>query len=148
LIGLTYVRTVSVGFIINQTHAIGRCAEKVLEKLSCCKQKVARFLLYDETFPKLGKYAWSLGVAIQERKRQLTLKRCLLGKPELCHLHHHHRPELWTCVERVFPDYRECKAWLRANERGLEVGRGRNLGVSSRVNRRSCRILLSKGPSL
>ena len=66
LIGFTYVRSVSVGFIVNQTHAIGRCAEKVLGKLSSCKQKLANFLLYDETFPKLGKRAWSLGVAICE----------------------------------------------------------------------------------
>jgi len=41
---------------------------------------------------------------------------------ELCHLHeHNHSPEYWKCVERVFPDYRECKEWLRLNGRGLEI---------------------------
>ncbi len=66
LIGFIYVRRVSVGFIVNQTCAIGSYAEKILGKLSSCKQKCARFLLYDETFPKLGKRAWSLGVAMCE----------------------------------------------------------------------------------
>lgn len=33
---------------------------------------------------------------------------------ELCHLKRHdHSPAFWRCVERVFPDYRECKEWLR-----------------------------------
>ena len=33
---------------------------------------------------------------------------------ELCHLRRHdHSPTFWGCVERVLPDYRECKGWLR-----------------------------------
>jgi hypothetical protein len=66
LIKFIYVRRVSVGFIVNQTCTIGRYSEKILGKLSSCKQKCARFLLYDETFPKMGKRAWSLGVAMCE----------------------------------------------------------------------------------
>lgn len=41
---------------------------------------------------------------------------------ELCHLvHHNHSPEYWKCVERVFPDYRECREWLKVNGRRLEI---------------------------
>jgi len=41
---------------------------------------------------------------------------------ELCHLlHHNHGPEYWKCVERVFPDYQECKEWLRVNGQWLDV---------------------------
>lgn len=64
LIGFIYVRHVSVGFIVNQTRTVGHIAAKILENLSTYPQKGARFLLYDETFPKLGKRAWSLGFVI------------------------------------------------------------------------------------
>lgn len=41
---------------------------------------------------------------------------------ELCHLHHHdHSPGFWQCVERVFPDYKDAKDWLRTNSRQLEI---------------------------
>ena len=41
---------------------------------------------------------------------------------ELCHLHeHNHSPEYWRCVERVLPDYRECREWLKENGDTLEV---------------------------
>ena len=41
---------------------------------------------------------------------------------ELCHMKRHdHSPEFGKCVERVIPDYLECKMWLRENGRGLEV---------------------------
>jgi len=41
---------------------------------------------------------------------------------ELCHLiHHDHSPKFWKEVERVMPDYAECKAWLRENGVGLEL---------------------------
>jgi len=55
-----------VGFIQKQTQQVGKCAQAVLERLKDCRQKVAHFLLYDETFPKLGKRAYSLGVVICE----------------------------------------------------------------------------------
>jgi hypothetical protein len=66
LIIFQYGRTVSLGFIQRHTQMIGQRAQAMLERLSDCRQKVARFLLFDETFPKLGKRAYRLGVAICE----------------------------------------------------------------------------------
>lgn len=66
LVAFAYGRQVSVGFIQRQTQQVGKRAQAVLERLSACRQKVAHFLLYDETFPKLGKRAYSLGVVICE----------------------------------------------------------------------------------
>ena len=41
---------------------------------------------------------------------------------ELCHLiHHDHSPKFWKEVERIMPDYAECKEWLKVNGVGLEV---------------------------
>lgn len=41
---------------------------------------------------------------------------------ELCHMKRHdHSPVFWKCVERVIPDYLECKKFLKVNGRGLEV---------------------------
>lgn len=41
---------------------------------------------------------------------------------ELCHLlHHDHSPQFWKEVERVMPDYQECKNWLKVNSQGLVV---------------------------
>ena len=41
---------------------------------------------------------------------------------ELCHLKRHdHSPEFWKCVQRAFPDYQDCKDWLKANGRKLVV---------------------------
>jgi predicted metal-dependent hydrolase len=35
---------------------------------------------------------------------------------ELYHLiHHDHSPKYWQQVERIMPDYAECKAWLKHN---------------------------------
>lgn len=66
LIAFQYGRTVSVGFIQRQTQSIGQRAQAVLERLGRCRQKTARFLLFDETFPKLGQRAYRLGVVICE----------------------------------------------------------------------------------
>lgn len=41
---------------------------------------------------------------------------------ELCHiLHHDHSPQFWKSVERYFPDYLECKEWLKLNGKGLDI---------------------------
>jgi hypothetical protein len=66
LITFQYGRNVSVGFIQRQTQAMGQRAQAVLARLSRCRQKVARFLLFDETFPKLGQRTYRLGVVICE----------------------------------------------------------------------------------
>jgi len=66
LVVFAYGRQVSVGFIHQQTQQVGQRAQRVLARLSMCRQKVAHFLLYDETFPKLGQRAYSLGVVICE----------------------------------------------------------------------------------
>lgn len=55
-----------MGYIERLTHRVGQRAWSVLDKLSRCRQKVAQFLLYDETFPKMSKRIYSLGVAICE----------------------------------------------------------------------------------
>ena len=37
---------------------------------------------------------------------------------ELCHLKQYdHSPKFWKLVERVIPDYSDCKQWLKDNER-------------------------------
>lgn len=66
LVAFVYARQVSVGFVARQTQQIGQRAQTVLARLNQCRQKVARFLLFDETFPKLGQRAYSLGVVICE----------------------------------------------------------------------------------
>jgi predicted metal-dependent hydrolase len=41
---------------------------------------------------------------------------------EFCHLHHHdHTDAFWNEVDKVMPDYRERKEWLRKNGAGLDV---------------------------
>jgi transposase-like protein len=66
LVAFVYGRQVAVGFIQQQTQQLGKRAQQVLERLKDCRQQAARFLLFDETFPKLGKRAYSLGVVICE----------------------------------------------------------------------------------
>ncbi len=41
---------------------------------------------------------------------------------ELCHLKHHdHSPKFWKAVERLIPDYAECREWLKQHSERLEV---------------------------
>ncbi|MFA0132186.1 M48 family metallopeptidase [Vibrio splendidus] len=41
---------------------------------------------------------------------------------ELCHLiHHDHSPQFWKEVERVMPDYKDHKEWLRGNAQNLII---------------------------
>lgn len=57
--------------------------------------------------------------------------KCLMAPPtiidylvvhELCHLHHRdHSDAYWNEVDKILPDYRERKEWLRANGAGLDV---------------------------
>lgn len=79
LVAFIYARQVSLGFIEQQTHRVGTTAEAALQRLSRCQQAVARFLLYDETFPKLRRRIYSLGVAICEHGLIRSV-RCLRNK--------------------------------------------------------------------
>ena len=41
---------------------------------------------------------------------------------ELCHiLEHNHSPDYWRHVERVIPDFKECRQWLKQNSKQLEI---------------------------
>jgi len=41
---------------------------------------------------------------------------------ELCHMfEHNHSPAFWKHVERLIPDYRDCKDWLKEHGAGLTV---------------------------
>jgi len=41
---------------------------------------------------------------------------------ELCHFHHHdHTDAFWNEIDKVMPDFRERKEWLRKNGAGLEI---------------------------
>ena len=41
---------------------------------------------------------------------------------ELCHmLHHNHSDQFWKSVERFFPDYEECREWLKLNGSRLTI---------------------------
>ena len=46
---------------------------------------------------------------------------------ELCHMHHrNHSDAFWNEVDKVMPDYRERKMWLKKHGAGLDfVGRKR-----------------------
>jgi hypothetical protein len=66
LVGFVYARQVSVGYVERLTYRVGQRAQSVLNKLSQCRQQVAHFLLYDETFPKMSQPFYSLGVGICE----------------------------------------------------------------------------------
>jgi hypothetical protein len=79
LIRFVYARQVSIGHIERLTLRVGARAEETLAQLGECRQAVARFLLYDETYPKLQKRAYSLGVAICEHGLIRSV-RCITRK--------------------------------------------------------------------
>ena len=66
LVGFVYARPVSIGHIERLSQRVGQRAADGLTKLSQCRQAVAHFLLFDETFPKMRKRTYSLGVGICE----------------------------------------------------------------------------------
>jgi hypothetical protein len=66
LVKFVYARAVSVGHIERVTRRTGQHAKGALGKLKQCRQAVAHFLLFDETFPKMKARGYSLGVAICE----------------------------------------------------------------------------------
>ena len=85
LVTFVYGRKIAVGYIHKQTQQIGQQAQGVLARLRNCRQKAARFLLFDETFPKLGKRTYSLGVIICESgliRSVRTLKRKAQNIPD------------------------------------------------------------------
>jgi hypothetical protein len=66
LVKFVYAKAVSVGHIERVTWQAGRQAKGALDKLKQCRQAVAQFLLFDETFPKMKERGYSLGMAICE----------------------------------------------------------------------------------
>jgi len=81
LVRFVYARQVSIGHIERQTRRVGQRAEAALARLRACRQTVARFLLYDETYPKMQKRAYSLGVAICEHGLIRSV-RCIVQKSQ------------------------------------------------------------------
>jgi hypothetical protein len=79
LVQFVYGRQVSIGYIARLTQRVGTRAEAALAHLRACRQAVARFLLYDETYPKLPQRAYSLGVAICEHGLIRSV-RCVVRK--------------------------------------------------------------------
>jgi hypothetical protein len=79
LVGFVYARQVSIGYIERLTQRVGKRAETALDRLSECRQGKALFLLYDETYPKMKKRVYSLGVAICEHGLIRSV-RCIVRK--------------------------------------------------------------------
>ena len=113
LITFQYGRTVSVGFIQRQTQTMGQRAQAVLERLKLCRQKGARFLLFDETFPKLGQRAYRLGVVICEYgliRSVRTLRRKAQDIPVQLKtvVGHHYQPQFFlTDLDVTYGKYQE-----------------------------------------
>lgn len=100
LVVFVYGRQVAIGFIQEQTQQLGQRAQQALERLKDCRQKAARFLLFDETFPKLGKRAYSLGVVICEHgliRSVRTLSRKARDIPDQLQavVGEHYRPDFF-----------------------------------------------------
>jgi hypothetical protein len=66
LVKFVYARTVSIGHIQRLTTRVGKRSEAALMRLRLCRQALARFLMFDETFPKMAQRVYSLGVTICE----------------------------------------------------------------------------------
>jgi len=81
LVKFVYARPVSIGHIDRLMQRVGRRAEAALARLGECRQGIARFLLYDETYPKMKKRAYSLGVAICEHGLIRSV-RCIVRKAQ------------------------------------------------------------------
>ena len=79
LVQFVYGRPVSIGHINRLTGRVGRRAEAALSRLGTCRQAMARFLLYDETYPKMKQRAYSLGVVICEHGLIRSV-RCVVRK--------------------------------------------------------------------
>ncbi len=79
LIVFLYAKQVSTGYIEKLTDRIGKRAETALSRFSNCIQKTARFLLYDETFPKMINRMYSLGIVICEHGLIRSV-RCIVDK--------------------------------------------------------------------
>jgi hypothetical protein len=79
VVGFVYARQVSVGHIERLSQRVGQQAADSLTQLSQCRQATAQFLLFDETFPKMKKRAYSLAVGICEYGLIRTV-RCVTHK--------------------------------------------------------------------
>ena len=79
LVQFVYGRPVSIGYIERLTQRVGTRAEAALAHLRDCRQAMARFLLYDETYPKMEQRAYSLGVVICEHGLIRSV-RCVVRK--------------------------------------------------------------------
>jgi len=79
LVKFVYARQVSIGHIERLTRRVGRRAEVALARLSKCRQAASRFVLYDETYPKMQQRVYSLGVAICEQGLIRSV-RCIVRK--------------------------------------------------------------------
>lgn len=75
LIEFVYGRSVSIGHIQRLTERVGKQAEAALARLNQCRQAIARFLMFDETFPKMACRAYSLGVTICEHGLIRSVRR-------------------------------------------------------------------------
>lgn len=111
LVRFVYGRQVSSGYIERLTQRGGLCAAAALAHLRGCRQAVARFLLYDETYPKLQQRAYSLGVAICEHGLIRSV-RCVVRKAKeipaqlRAVVGEHYQPEYFlTALDVLFHRY-------------------------------------------
>lgn len=79
LVGFVYAKPVSIGHIERLSQRVGQRAERALDKLNQCRQAMAQFLLFDETFPKMKERRYSLGVGICEHGLIRSV-RCITRK--------------------------------------------------------------------